>query len=94
VNCELRATETREQAGNRVLSSRVDADFSAVPISFEFHHAIDQCEQRVVTSEADIKAGMKLSPPLPYDDASGRDLFTTECFHTAILRITIAAVSG
>ena len=38
----LRAAETREQAGNRVSRSRVDADLSAVPVAFEFHYAVDQ----------------------------------------------------
>ncbi len=48
------------------------------PIMMKAHRAGDLREQRVVATDTDIDAGMKLRTPLPDDDVAGQNLLAAK----------------
>src|SRR5690606_14835653 len=80
--------------GSRCSLCRIHAHLHAAAILvLEFHHAIDECEDGVVSAEANIVAGMPLRATLPHEDVAGTNCLTTVLLDAAVLRIRIAAVA-
>jgi hypothetical protein len=75
------------------LGDRINADPWPGP-TFEFHHAIDQRENGVISSKADIEPGVKLRAPLPDQYATGCDPFSAEGLDTEVLWIAVSTVTG
>jgi hypothetical protein len=65
-------------------------DFLGLTTTLELHHAVDQCEERVVTS---VAPGREPRAPLPYKDAARRDFLTTEALYTQTLRVAVSTVA-
>lgn len=59
---------------------------------FKFDDAIDQCEKAVILGSADIRAGMKLRPPLLDQDAPSGDGFATKPLDPEVFGIAVSAV--
>jgi hypothetical protein len=51
----------------------------------ELHATVDFGEQRVITTDADIFAGVHARAALTHDDAAGGDQFATETFDAQTL---------
>src|SRR5882724_7651253 len=60
----------------------------------EIDLAVDQREQRVVGTHADVFAGVILRSTLTNDDVACNDGFTAEFFQAQTFRLRIAAVLG
>lgn len=73
---------------------RIDADSAAIIRSLELDLTVDQCENRVVFSNSDVFARMKLGAALSNDDAAGTNDLTLKSLDAESIRIRIAAVSG
>src|SRR4051812_2388829 len=69
--------------------NRIDIDPSSAAI--EANAAIDQCENSVISAEADIFTGQKFRPALADDDISGDDCLAAESFYTEPLADAVAA---
>ena len=54
--------------------------------------AIDEREKRMVLTNADVRAGMKLGTTLANDDRTGRNLLAAEHLHAQHLGLGVAAV--
>ena len=63
-------------------------------LDFKLHRAIDLGKQGVVTTHADIVAGMELRAALTNDDAAGIDCSVTKNLHTKTLGLGITTVAG
>jgi hypothetical protein len=59
----------------------------------KLHNACGKCKECVVTSNADIDAGMKLCAALTHEDIAGEYNLTAKAFNPEALGITVAAVS-
>lgn len=64
-------------------------DFTAL----EFHFAVNQGKNSVITAETDIKSGLELGSALANDDRPSRHLLPTVGLDAAVLRIAIAAIA-
>src|SRR5262245_13104581 len=66
-----------------------DGDFPA----FEHHLAIPQCEERVITPQADVQAGQVAGAALPNEDGASLNPFSGESLHPQKLGAGITALS-
>jgi hypothetical protein len=62
--------------------------------AFKLHNARGKRKERIITSDTDIDAGMKLCAALSYEDIAGEYYLTAKAFNPEALGITIAAVPG
>ncbi len=53
----------------------------------EFHDAVHQCEQSIISALAHVLAGVDLGTTLANNDGAGQDTLTTVTFHTQILGV-------
>ena len=59
----------------------------------ESNDAVLESEERPVTSDADILAGVELAAALADDDVTRDDRFTTEVLYAEPLRVAVATVA-
>jgi hypothetical protein len=77
------------------LFNRFDADELAhLATVFEFDHAGDFGEERIVFAPADIDAGLDGCAALAHDDGTTGDELSAEDLHTEPLRVGVAPVFG
>src|SRR4051812_10212889 len=88
----------RRQMGSMLLSGewqRLHGDMHlALGLAGEFHLAVDQGEDRVVTAEADIGAGIPLGAALTHQDVAGNDGLAAELLDAEAAAFGIATVAG
>src|SRR4051812_45263191 len=88
------AAFSRRQAGSRSTLADEHRLANARALDGEAHFAVDQCEQRVILADADVRAGVELGAALADDDGAGRHGLAAEHLHAEHLRLRIAAVSS
>jgi len=91
----MKATGYTALAANRegkrlFRSDRIDVDPSSAAI--EADATIDQRENCVIASEADVFARQKFRAALANDDIAGHDRFAAESFYTETFADAVAAV--
>tara|TARA_B110000438_G_C15174739_1_gene377533 strand:- start:98 stop:280 length:183 start_codon:yes stop_codon:yes gene_type:complete len=59
----------------------------------KFHLTIDQCEQGVIATHADIIAGMEFSAALTHENITGNYCFSAVFFHAETATDCIATVA-
>ena len=94
-----KGSRTRRSTALKILLAesfyRLDADEAAdAAFVFEGDDAGDLREQGVITTDADIDAGLELRSALTNQDRTARDQLATEALHAKSLRMTVASVSG
>src|SRR3989442_2035026 len=77
--------------GKRLLRrNRIDVDPASAAIEADV--AVDQRENSVIATEADVLAGQKLRAALTNDDIAGHDQLAAESFHTEPFADAVAAI--
>src|SRR5687768_1787269 len=71
----------------------VDADLLSRASALEFDDSRRAGEEGVVFSEADIKTGEELGPPLTHDDGARLDGLAAVRLNAKVLRIAVPPVS-
>ena len=71
-----------------------DVDDLAVLALAELDRTVDQREQRVVATDADVAAGVDLGAALADDDRAGGDLRAVEDLHAQALGVGVTTVAG
>src|SRR5204862_898006 len=71
-------------------SNRIDVDPPSAAIEADV--AVDQCENSVITTEADVLSRQKFRAALADDDVAGHDQLAAESFYTETLANAVAAV--
>jgi hypothetical protein len=83
-----------EFLGSRLLRW-IDANkFSASAFVLKLHDAIDEREQRIVLTSADVVTWFPPSPTLARNDVATQDAFASKLLESQTLRMRIAAISG
>lgn len=78
-----------------LLFDSIDADLFAVAAhALEFNLAVDQGEQRIIRSTADIIAGMDVRTTLLDEDVARKDELPVRALDAETLGLGIAAVTG
>lgn len=67
-------------------------DVYTTTIAVETNHTIGERKNRVITSQPDVFAGMKLGATLAQDDVARHDGFTAKFFDAETLADAVAAV--
>lgn len=63
------------------LLQRIDADkFSRTAFVFKLHYAVEQGEESIVFTSANILPGFPFRSPLPRDDIAATDVFPAKLF--------------
>lgn len=74
---------------------RVYADFFPGFVqSFIFYNAVNECEKRIVFSQANVVARMNFGSYLPHDNGARVNFFTAIYFDAASLRVGVSSVAG
>src|SRR5262249_27770374 len=91
-----RLTDLRFRSGDgfsaRLVRIHADAITPSILV-LELHDAIDQCKDREVVSDSDVRTGMPLRSTLAQDDVARATDFSAVLLHAAILRIAVASVA-
>jgi hypothetical protein len=66
----------------------------APALAVEVHRALDEREEGVVATDADVAAGVEARAALPDDDAAGLDGLPAEKLHAQSLTVRVAAVAA
>jgi hypothetical protein len=74
------------------LFRRDGIDIDAATSAIEANIPVNQRENRVIASEADVFAGLKFRAALPHDDVAGDDHLAAEFFYAQPLADAVAAV--
>jgi hypothetical protein len=61
--------------------------------ALEFHHTIDQCEERIVTPNPDVVSRVDLRPALPNEDAARGDKLSTKALHAQTLGVAVTTIA-
>ena len=64
------------------------------PETLVLHLAIDQREEGVVATQADVLAGVEAGAELAHQDVAGADGLAVTALDTPVLRVGVAAVPG
>src|SRR4051794_9432511 len=75
-------------------ADRLDVDDLAALALAELDRALDQREQRVVATDADVLAGVELGAALADDDRPGVHLLAAERLDAEALGVGVPAVAG